>query len=193
MPCRNPCRLYIQLTFTYSVGPSSAMWSELGPAPPFHQWECLKCDGHGLSTLCEKWPLVTDEPVEVHQDLRIVLLEESKEYTHINYKKHRKVTQLVTGRTWKTRGLRPKISHPLRLLNILLKQNPNYQCHPNRLHPKIRKQKQPTPPQAGRLLREFLRRSQGNGMSPTNWTCEEDDEGARTAVMLIVFSKLSLI
>jgi hypothetical protein len=41
------------------------------------------------------------------------------------------------------------------------------------------KQKQPTPPQAGRQLREFLRRSQGNGMSPTTWTCEEDDEGAR--------------
>ena len=22
----------------------------------FHQWECLKCDGHGLSVSCVKWP-----------------------------------------------------------------------------------------------------------------------------------------
>ena len=26
MPCRNPCRLYIHLAFTYSVGPSSVVW-----------------------------------------------------------------------------------------------------------------------------------------------------------------------
>ena len=26
---------YIHLAFTYSVGPSSVVWSELGPAPPF--------------------------------------------------------------------------------------------------------------------------------------------------------------
>ena len=58
MPCRNPCRLYIHLAFTYSVGPSSIAWSELGPAPPFfHQWECLKRNGHGLSVSCVKWPL----------------------------------------------------------------------------------------------------------------------------------------
>ena len=43
---------------TYSVGPSSVVWSnELGPAPPFHQWECLKCNGHGLSVSCVKWCL----------------------------------------------------------------------------------------------------------------------------------------
>ena len=35
MPCRIPCRLCIHLAFTYSVGPSSVMWSEIGPAPPF--------------------------------------------------------------------------------------------------------------------------------------------------------------
>ena len=34
MPCRNPCRLNIHLAFTYSVGPSSVVWSKLGPAPP---------------------------------------------------------------------------------------------------------------------------------------------------------------
>ena len=31
----NACRLYIHLAFTYSSGPSSIVWSELGPALPF--------------------------------------------------------------------------------------------------------------------------------------------------------------
>jgi hypothetical protein len=35
LSCRNPCRLYIHLAFTCSIGPSSIVWSELGPAPPF--------------------------------------------------------------------------------------------------------------------------------------------------------------
>ena len=34
MACRNLCRLYIHLASTYSIGPSSILWSELGPAPP---------------------------------------------------------------------------------------------------------------------------------------------------------------
>ena len=34
MSCRNPCWLHIHLAFTYSIGPSSVLWSELGPAPP---------------------------------------------------------------------------------------------------------------------------------------------------------------
>ena len=43
MPCRNPCRLYIHLAFTYSVGPSSVVWSsELGPAPPFPPMRVLE-------------------------------------------------------------------------------------------------------------------------------------------------------
>ena len=29
MSCRNPCRLYIHISFTYSVSPSSVVWSEL--------------------------------------------------------------------------------------------------------------------------------------------------------------------
>ena len=33
--CMNPCKPYTHLAFTYSVGPSSIVWSELGPAPPF--------------------------------------------------------------------------------------------------------------------------------------------------------------
>ena len=35
IPCWNPCRLYIHLAFTYPIGPSSVVWSELGLAPPF--------------------------------------------------------------------------------------------------------------------------------------------------------------
>jgi hypothetical protein len=60
MPCRNPCRLYIHLAFTYSVNPSSLVWSsELRPAPPFPPMRVLemKCNSHGPSVLCVKWPL----------------------------------------------------------------------------------------------------------------------------------------
>jgi hypothetical protein len=35
MSCRSPRRLYIHLAFTYSIGLSSVVWSELGLAPPF--------------------------------------------------------------------------------------------------------------------------------------------------------------
>ena len=42
MPCRNPCRLYIHFAFTYSIGPSSVVWSELGPALPFPLMRVLK-------------------------------------------------------------------------------------------------------------------------------------------------------
>ena len=45
MPRRNSCRLYIHLAFTCSIGPSSVVWSELRPAPPFppmrDQWSVM--------------------------------------------------------------------------------------------------------------------------------------------------------
>ena len=41
MPCRNPCRLYSHLPFTYSVCPSSVVWSEIGPVPPFSPMRVL--------------------------------------------------------------------------------------------------------------------------------------------------------
>ena len=53
MPCRNPCRLHIHHAFTYSVGPSSIVWVNWDRLCLFHQWECWKCNGHGLSVLCE--------------------------------------------------------------------------------------------------------------------------------------------
>jgi hypothetical protein len=54
MPCRNLCRLYIHLAFTYSVGPSSVVWSKLDRLHLFHQWECLKCKwSWALSLMCE--------------------------------------------------------------------------------------------------------------------------------------------
>jgi hypothetical protein len=54
MPHRNPCRLYIHLAFTYSVGPSSVVWSELGPAPPFPPMRMLEVYwSWALSLMCE--------------------------------------------------------------------------------------------------------------------------------------------
>ena len=54
MPCRNPCRLYIHLAFTYSIGPSSVVWSELGPAPPFPPMRVLEVQwSRALSLVCE--------------------------------------------------------------------------------------------------------------------------------------------
>ena len=67
MPCSNPCRLYIHLTFTYSVGPSSIVWSELGPAPPLHHWECFKCNGHMLLVSCVKWPFEVSSRAKVKE------------------------------------------------------------------------------------------------------------------------------
>jgi hypothetical protein len=53
MPCRNLCRLYIHLAFTYFVGPSSIVWSELGPAPPFPPMRVLEVYWlHALSLMC---------------------------------------------------------------------------------------------------------------------------------------------
>ena len=42
MPCKNPCRLYIHLAFTYYVGPLSVVWTELGPASPFPPMRVLE-------------------------------------------------------------------------------------------------------------------------------------------------------
>ena len=42
MPCRNPCKCYIRLAFTYLFGPSSILWSELWPAPPFSPMRALE-------------------------------------------------------------------------------------------------------------------------------------------------------
>ena len=54
MACRNPCRLYTHLAFTYSVGPSSVAWSELGPGPPFPPMRVLEVQGsRALSPVCE--------------------------------------------------------------------------------------------------------------------------------------------
>ena len=66
-PIRCHVRIHINFTpilhsHTHSVGPSSGVWwCELGPTPPFHQWECLKCNnGQGLSASYVKWPSRAD-------------------------------------------------------------------------------------------------------------------------------------
>jgi hypothetical protein len=53
----NPHKLYIHLAFTYSVGPSSVVGSELGPAPPFPPMRVLEVyQSRALSLSCVKWP-----------------------------------------------------------------------------------------------------------------------------------------
>ena len=47
-----PCRRYVHRAFTYSVGPSSVCEANLDQLRIFHQWECLKCNGHGLLVSC---------------------------------------------------------------------------------------------------------------------------------------------
>ena len=59
MPRNIPRRLYIHLAFTHSVGPSSLVWSlNLDRLRLSHQWECLRCNGHGHghSVSCVEWP-----------------------------------------------------------------------------------------------------------------------------------------
>ena len=59
MPCRNPCRLYIHLAFTYSLRWSlkcSVKRTWTGQLRLSHQWEYLKFNGHGFAVSCVKWP-----------------------------------------------------------------------------------------------------------------------------------------
>ena len=57
------CHVRIHVDFTpmlYSLAPlvSRAYYeANLDRLRLFHQWECLKCSGHGSSVLCVKWPL----------------------------------------------------------------------------------------------------------------------------------------
>jgi hypothetical protein len=54
MPCRYPCRLYIHVAFTYSVGPSRTVGSELGPAPPLSPTRVLGVNwSRALSLVCK--------------------------------------------------------------------------------------------------------------------------------------------
>ena len=49
-----PCRLYIHLAFTHSVGPSSVECSELGPAPAFPPMRVLEVQwSRARSPVCE--------------------------------------------------------------------------------------------------------------------------------------------
>ena len=54
MSFRNPCTFYIHLAFTYSVGLSSLVWSELGPAPPCSPMRVLEMYwSRALSLVCK--------------------------------------------------------------------------------------------------------------------------------------------
>ena len=53
------CHVEIHVNFTsilHSYTPF-IVWNELDQFYLLHQWEGLKCNGHGLSVLCVKWPL----------------------------------------------------------------------------------------------------------------------------------------
>jgi hypothetical protein len=54
MPCRNPCRLDFHLAITCSAGPSSVVWSELGPALPFPPMRVVEVyRSRALNLVCE--------------------------------------------------------------------------------------------------------------------------------------------
>ena len=53
MPCKDPCRLYIHLAFTYSVDLSSVVWRELRLAPPFPPMRVLEVScSQALGLVC---------------------------------------------------------------------------------------------------------------------------------------------
>ena len=54
MPYKNPRRFYTRLAFSYSIGPSSVVRRELGPAPPFPPTRALEMRwSRALSLMCE--------------------------------------------------------------------------------------------------------------------------------------------
>ena len=57
MPYKNPRRFYINIAFTYSVGPSSVVWSELGPTPPFPPMRVPQVQWSQPLVSYVKWPL----------------------------------------------------------------------------------------------------------------------------------------
>ena len=68
MLCRHPCRLYIHLAFTYSLGPSSTVWSELRPSPPFPPMRVLEAYwSRALSPVCEVALSIITENISTKQ------------------------------------------------------------------------------------------------------------------------------
>ena len=64
MLCRNPCGLYIHLAFSYFVGPSSVVWGESGPVPPFPPMRVLEV----------KWSQALSLGLDVALDLQNVMI-----------------------------------------------------------------------------------------------------------------------
>ena len=54
MPCKNPCRLHIHLAFTYFIGSSSVVWSELGLAVSFPSMRVLE-EAMVTGSQCSGW------------------------------------------------------------------------------------------------------------------------------------------
>ena len=80
MLCRNPCRLYIHLAFPYSIGPSSVVWSNLGPAPPFAPMRVLEVWwSRALSLVCEVALIYCNQSIRISYFLTNLFDDEKKE------------------------------------------------------------------------------------------------------------------
>ena len=70
MPCRNPWRLCIHLAFTYSISPSSIVWSDLGPTPSSPPMRVLEVHwAWALNLVCEvalvlQWAMLFETRVQ---------------------------------------------------------------------------------------------------------------------------------
>ena len=93
MPCRSPCRLYLHLAFTYSVGPwsPSAKWTWTNFAFS-HQWEWLKCNVPGPQSRVRSGPYIgilgslhTRDGELVTITLQVVLLVEKAEPVEVRF------------------------------------------------------------------------------------------------------------
>ena len=68
-----PCRLHIHLAFTYSVPSSSAVWSELGPSPPFPPTRVLEVQwSRAFSLVCDVTLLTDPEEIKLQSIARTV-------------------------------------------------------------------------------------------------------------------------
>jgi hypothetical protein len=70
MPCRNPWTvLHPSCIHITPLVPQASCEANLDRLRLFHQWEYLKCNGHGLSVSCVKWPLEAEESVMTYRNM----------------------------------------------------------------------------------------------------------------------------
>ena len=99
----------------------------------FHQWECLKCNGHGPSVSCVKWPLVLGIPLHYHP-VTGCLLESSRTHTCsvVGEVGLLQTTMVILGHGWHwaTCWLTLKILHNWRAFHkLILPYSSFYSCN----------------------------------------------------------------